>query len=63
MGKQKQWEEDARTEHTVLLQRIKDAFFEGFGCANVEDFDREEFWENSEAKRVHDVLKALWSVQ
>lgn len=59
----RQWESDARTDHVVLLQRIQEAFFEGFDCANVEDFDREEFWENSDSKRVYDVLKELWSVQ
>lgn len=59
----KQWEEDARTDHVVLLQRIKDSFFEGFEYANSEGFDSREAWENSDAKRVHDVLKELWRVQ
>lgn len=60
---QKVWEEHARTEHTVLLQRIKDAFYEGFANADTGDFDEDSAWEDSEAKQVHDVLKALWSVQ
>lgn len=60
---QKVWEERARTEHTILLQRIQDAFFEGFADADTVDQDVLEAWRNSEAKQVHDVLKALWSVQ
>lgn len=61
--KQKVWEERARTEHSVLLQRIKDAFYEGFANADTGDFDEDSSWEDSEAKQIHDVLKALWSVQ
>ena len=61
--KQKVWEERARTEHSVLLQRIKDAFYEGFGNADTGDFDEDASWNDSEAKQIHDVLKALWSGQ
>ena len=61
--KQKVWEERARTEHSVLLQRIKDAFYEGFANSDTGDFDEDASWNNSEAKQIHDVLKALWSVQ
>ena len=60
---QKQWEEDARTDHVVLLQRIKDAFFEGYADADTGDFSVESAWKRSEAKRIHDVLEKLWSVQ
>lgn len=61
---QKQWESDANTEHTVLLQRIKEAFYEGHSDAdNGYSGCVHEAWENSEAKRVHDTLKELWSVQ
>lgn len=61
----KQWEEDARTDHIVLLQRIKDSFIEGFNDGNFDVYahDAKEGWECSNAKRVHDVLKELWSVQ
>lgn len=58
----KQWEEDAKTDHVTLLARIKDAFFEGFND-NSGDNHREEAWEYSHAKRVHDTLKELWSIQ
>ena len=60
---QKVWEERARTEHTVLLQRIKDAFYEGFANSDTGDFDVLRSWEDSEAKQIHDVLKELWSGQ
>lgn len=60
-----QWLERARTEHTVLLQRIKNAFYEGWCDANTERPDKEidYYWEHSEAKRVYDTLKELWSCQ
>lgn len=61
---QKVWEEHARTEHTVLLQRIKDAFYEGWRKANTVSMSTADIdWQKSEAKQIHDVLKALWSVQ
>ena len=59
----KQWESDARTDHVVLLQRIKDAFFEGFAESDTGDFSVSEAWRYSDSKRVYDVLKELWSVQ
>lgn len=60
-----QWKERAQTEHTVLLQRIKNAFYEGWCEANTERPDEEihYYWEHSEAKRVYDTLKDLWSTQ
>lgn len=59
-----QWIERARTEHTVLLSRIENAYREGWYDANTEGMsDIEEDWENSEAKRIHDTLKELWSRQ
>lgn len=60
------WTDHARTEHTVLLQRIKDAFFEGFGSYATPAAaynSEEEVWEESEAKKVYDTLKELWSIQ
>ena len=63
----KQWESDAQTDHVVILQRIKDAYKEGLCDAGRAAYDvyetEDELWERSEAKRIHDVLKELWSVQ
>jgi hypothetical protein len=63
----KQWKSDARTDHDVLLQRIKDAFYEGYHDAEKASYDVyetvDELWEKSEAKRVYNVLKNLWSSQ
>ena len=63
----KLWESDARTDHVVLLQRIRDSYIEGVHDAGRAAYDEyetaEELWEKSEAKRIHDVLKELWSVQ
>jgi hypothetical protein len=63
----KQWEEDARTDHIALLARIEHAYKEGVGDAGRAAYDVyetvDELWEQSEAKRIHDVLKELWSVQ
>lgn len=63
----KQWKEDARTDHDVLLQRIKDAWNEGYedgGCEFGDPTqDRAYAWEVSNAKRVHDVLRDLWRAQ
>ena len=58
-----EWLDYARTDHVVLLQRIKDAYFEGFEYASTGDFSLEKAWEDSESKRVHDTLKQLWSSQ
>lgn len=64
----KQWLDYARTDCDVLLQRIKDAFYEGYAspqferqCEEVTNADEE--WENSEAKDVYDTLKKLWREQ
>ena len=62
------WEDLARTDHTVILQRIKDAFYEGYASPQFERHYEEvtnvyEEWENSEAKEVYDTLAKLWSVQ
>lgn len=62
------WEDLARTDHTVILQRIKDAFYEGYASPQFERQYEEvtnvdEEWENSEAKEVYDTLAKLWSVQ
>lgn len=62
----KQWEADANTECSVLLQRIKDAFVEGwhsYATPASAYNSPEEAWEESEAKRIHDTLKELWSKQ
>lgn len=58
-----QWLEDARTEHDVILRRIQEAFFEGFAESDTGDFSVLEAWRRSNAKRVHDTLKQLWSKQ
>lgn len=60
-----QWKERAQTEHTILLQRIKNAFYEGWFDANTEQSDEKihYYWEHSEAKRIHDTLQKLWSEQ
>ena len=50
--------EDRRTDILTLLDRIKDAFEEG--CSNwrdVECFGEDEAWEQSEAKRIYDILR------
>lgn len=62
------WEDLARTDHTVILQRIKDAFYEGYESPKFERQYEEvtsadEEWENSEAKEVYDTLAKLWSEQ
>ncbi len=62
------WEDLARTDHTVILQRIKDAFYEGYASPQFERHYEEvtnvdEEWENSEAKEVYDTLAKLWSAQ
>ena len=59
----RQWESDARTDHVVLLQRIQEAFFEGFAESDTGDFSVLEARRRSDSKRVYDVLKELWSVQ
>ena len=58
-----QWLEDAKTEYDVLLRRIQEAFFEGFAESDTGDFSVLEAWRRSNAKRVHDTLKQLWSKQ
>lgn len=58
-----QWEKDSDTSPKVLLERIRDSFSEGFQNANTGDWDEQEAWEGSEAKRVHDALAKLWSQQ
>lgn len=59
-----QWEDDARTECEVLLKRIKDAFFEGFGDRAGPFPELAEYsWQASDAKRIHDTLQQLWSEQ
>lgn len=62
------WEDMSRTDHTVILQRIKDAFYEGYESPKFERQYEEvtsadEEWENSEAKEVYDTLAKLWSEQ
>lgn len=59
----KQWLGYARTDCDVLLQRIKDAYFEGFDYADTGDFTVESAWDQSDAKKIHDTLKKLWSEQ
>lgn len=64
----KQWLDYARTDCDVLLQRIKDAFYEGYASPQFERHYEEvtnvdEEWEYSEAKEVYDTLAKLWSVQ
>lgn len=61
----KQWLDYARTDCDVLLERIKDAYFEGAIDAmnGYNDMTCEELWEVSDAKRIHDTLKQLWSIQ
>lgn len=62
------WLDYARTDHTVILQRIKDAFYEGYASPQFERQYEEvtsadEEWENSEAKEIYDTLAKLWSEQ
>lgn len=58
------WEDMSRTDHTVILQRIRDAFEEGFSAGATSDTMVEEVdeWETSEAKEIHDVLAKLWGI-
>lgn len=62
---QARWEDLARTDHTVILQRIREAHREGFAAGSTSDtmVEEENEWETSEAKEVHDILAKLWSVQ
>ena len=62
---QARWEDLARTDHTVILQRIREAHREGFAAGSTSDtmVEEEDEWETSEAKEVHDILAKLWSVQ
>ena len=49
----------------LLLNRIKDAFFEGWnGCITLSQpyNSPEEAWEESETKKVYDTLAAKWEV-
>lgn len=48
--------EERRTDILTLLQRIKDAFYEGYSDADTGDFSVEGAWERSEAKRIYDIL-------
>lgn len=52
--------EDRRTDILTLLQRMKDAFFEGYSDAGLSAYDMyesvDELWEKSETKRVYDIL-------
>lgn len=41
----KRWEEDAQTDHKVLLRRIKDAYLEGYTDADPGYDPRAEEWE------------------
>ena len=59
----KQWLDYARTDCDVLLQRIKDAYFEGYNDACWEEVDVQDGWKSSKAKEVYDTLKKLWSEQ
>lgn len=61
----KQWLDYARTDYDVLLERIKDAYFEGAldGMNGYSDQTCAEMWEVSDAKKIHDTLKKLWSEQ
>jgi len=64
----KQWLDYARTDCDILLQRIKDAFYEGYASPRFERQYEEvtsadEEWENSEAKEIYDTLAKLWSEQ
>ena len=54
----------SRTDHTVILQRIREAFSEGFGAGATSYTTAEEAdeWEVSEAKEIHDVLAKLWGI-
>ena len=58
-------EDLARTDHTVILQRIREAHREGFAAGSTSDtmVEEKDEWEISEAKEVHDVLAKLWGVQ
>lgn len=57
-------EDLARTDHTVILQRIREAHREGFAAGSTSDtmVEEEDEWEASEAKEVHDILAKLWGV-
>ena len=57
-------EDMSRTDHTVILQRIRNAFEEGFSAGATSDTMVEEAdeWETSEAKEIHDILAKLWGI-
>ena len=57
-------EDMSRTNHTVILQRIRNAFEEGFSAGATSDTMVEEAdeWETSEAKEIHDILAKLWGI-
>lgn len=62
----KQWLDYARTDCEVLLQRIKDAYFEGVNDGDDRGYNSasvRELWNESDAKKIHDTLKKLWSEQ
>lgn len=48
--------EDRRTDILTLCQRIKDAYLEGFNYSNYEGYSELDAWDESEAKRIHDIL-------
>ena len=65
-AEKERFEDFSRTGHAVLLQRIKEAYEEGFQDKDVwnEQFQTmEESWEQSLTKEIHDILAKLWSVQ
>lgn len=54
----------SRTDHTIILQRIREAFAEGFGAGatSYTVAEEEDEWETSEAKEIHDILAKLWGI-
>lgn len=54
----------SRTDHTIILRRIREAFSEGFSAGATSDTmaEEEDEWEASEAKEVHDILAKLWGI-
>lgn len=48
--------QDRRTDILTLCERIKAAFYEGYEYASTGDFPVDFAWEQSEAKRIYDIL-------
>lgn len=49
--------EDRRTDILTLCDRIKAAYLEGFNYSNYEGYSETDAWDESEAKRIYDILR------